>query len=41
MQGEVVRPKNSLKEEEKLSNPLKLNVVNVLKMPVAEAKEMD
>jgi hypothetical protein len=33
--------RNSLKEEEKMQNPLKLNVINVLKIPVVDPKDMD
>ncbi len=33
--------KPSLNDEEKLSNPLKLNVVNVLKVPVSDPKDQD
>jgi hypothetical protein len=41
LEGGAVRPRNSFKEEEKMSNPLKLNVINVLKIPVVDPKDLD
>jgi hypothetical protein len=41
VEGAPVRPKDSFKEEEKMSNPLKLNVINVLKIPVVDPIDMD